>query len=599
MIASAETAPFVPQPPSSNSYDVLIIGGGPGGSTAATLLRKYDPRLRVLVLEKEVFPRDHIGESQLPSISAVLDEMGAWEKVEAAGFPIKLGASYTWGRDADQWDFDFYPVEEWKDEPRPAKFEGQRRFTAFQVDRAIYDELLLDHAAEQGAEVREGTLVREVLVEGGRVAGVRLESGQTITARYYIDASGSVGLLRRALDVPVKVTDELKNIAVWDYWQNAEWADKIGVGGTRVQVRSLPYGWIWFIPLGPTRTSIGLITPAEHFKKTGKTPEELYLEALASQEQIARLTRSAQREMKLQATKDWSQLAERIVGDNWFLVGEAAGFADPILAAGMSLTHSSARDAAYTILELDRGELDGQWLRRRYNERNRTNIEQHIRFGQYWYSANGCFTDLQEHCSRIADSAGLKLDPKKAWAWLAQGGFISESLGLPSLGSFDLASAKHLLERFDRTGKRAVGSMISGYNVFKLNLRNAERNKIGMLKDGRITPVDCYERGEAKLPLTDVYGAVVSVLERTDDGEQIIEAFMRIAQRSAHGGGAELHFSLLVQALDIMIEHYWVMRDVDKRKPLAKVSLDGARSIRSRSQTEAALAAAGQDPRGG
>ncbi|MBL8745264.1 MAG: tryptophan 7-halogenase, partial [Phycisphaerae bacterium] len=132
--------------PKSSHYDAVMVGGGPGGSTAATMLLKYNPALKVLVIEKEKFPRDHIGESQLPCISQILDEMGVWDKVERADFPIKLGASFTWGRDNDQWDFDFYPVEHWQDEDRPGRFAGQRRFTAFQVDRSIYDKILLDHA---------------------------------------------------------------------------------------------------------------------------------------------------------------------------------------------------------------------------------------------------------------------------------------------------------------------------------------------------------------------------------------------------------------------------------------------------------------------
>jgi len=114
--------------------DVAVVGGGPAGSTVATLLKKYNPDLRVVVIEKERFPRDHIGESQLPFIGHILDEMGCWDKVEAADFPIKLGATFTWVRHGDTWDFDFYSAEDFVDEPRPAKFVGQRRYTAFQVD---------------------------------------------------------------------------------------------------------------------------------------------------------------------------------------------------------------------------------------------------------------------------------------------------------------------------------------------------------------------------------------------------------------------------------------------------------------------------------
>ena len=148
------------QPAAGGEYDVVIVGGGPGGSTLGTLLRKYNPELKVLILEKERFPREHVGESQLPPISAVLIEMGCWDKVEAANFPIKIGATYTWGNTVDPWDFEFLPLDAIKeDEPRPAKYEGWRQQTAFQVDRAIYDKILLDQARLLGCEVREETRV--------------------------------------------------------------------------------------------------------------------------------------------------------------------------------------------------------------------------------------------------------------------------------------------------------------------------------------------------------------------------------------------------------------------------------------------------------
>ena len=93
-----------------NTFDVAVLGGGPAGATCAALLRKYNPGLSVFVAERDQFPRDHVGESQLPGCAQICAEMGCWDKVEAAGFPIKIGASYTWGRNNDKWDFDFYPV---------------------------------------------------------------------------------------------------------------------------------------------------------------------------------------------------------------------------------------------------------------------------------------------------------------------------------------------------------------------------------------------------------------------------------------------------------------------------------------------------------
>ncbi len=564
-------------------YDVAIIGGGPAGCTAASLLRKYNPVLRVILIEKEKFPRDHIGESQLPSICPILDEMGVWDKVEAAGFPIKIGASYTWGKNNDRWEFNFYPPEDWKSEPRPGKFEGQRKFTAFQVDRSIYDAILLRHAESMGAEVREETPVLEVLHTGDRVDGLKLESGEVITARWYIDASGVVGVLRRDMGVNVKVTDELRNIAIWNYWQNAEWAIEIGVGATRIQVRSLPYGWFWFIPLGPTRTSIGVVVPAAHYKSLGVTAEELYMRAVNDQKEILALLKNATREDKLYTTKDWSQLSDRIIGENWFLVGEVAGFADPILSAGMSLAHSSARDAAYTIMELDRGEIDAQWLRSRFNDRNRANIRQHIRFGQYWYSANSCFTELQENCAKIADEAGLKLTPQSAWRWLSQGGFTNEQLGLPSVGSFAAAATRQIIDLFG-TEARKTEYLANGHNQFTLNLKGAKRGKVGRLVDGRIELVDCWERGERRLPLAGHYAMVVRALERTDDAHEMMNLLRSAYKQNVPGGlpaGMALYLSYCLQALETMIEEAWVFRRVRKGRPLLQMTNEGSRFIRT------------------
>lgn len=98
--------------PGNQHFDVIVIGGGPAGSTLGTLLRKYNPALNVLILEKEQFPREHVGESQLPPISKILDEMGCWDKVEAANFPIKIGATYRWGSSPKLWDFEFLPVRQ-------------------------------------------------------------------------------------------------------------------------------------------------------------------------------------------------------------------------------------------------------------------------------------------------------------------------------------------------------------------------------------------------------------------------------------------------------------------------------------------------------
>jgi flavin-dependent dehydrogenase len=447
-------------------YDVVIVGGGPAGSTAGTLIEKYNPNLSVLIVEKEKFPRDRVGESQLPQISDVLEEMGCWDKVEAADFPIKIGATYRWGTDPNPWDFNFIKPEQFKDEQRPAKFEGHRRQTAFQVDRAKYDEILLRHAEEMGCLVREETAVVKVDVVGDRITALHLRSPEQITARYYIDASGHIGVLRRVLGIETHCPTRLQNIAIWDYWTNAEWADEIGIGGTRVQVMSLSHGWIWFIPLGPTRTSIGFICPAEHYKEMKKRPEEIYSEALNSEPRISKLIANATSRGKIETTKDWSFLADRTVGENWFLVGEAAGFADPILAAGMTLAHTGARELAYTILALEEEKHDGNWLKSQYDHNQRSRVKKHIRFADYWYAANGQFTDLQEYSREIARDSGLNLSPEKAFQWLAQGGFTNDILGQAVIAGFDLGSMKQVMQRL-----LAAGGSLATFGVQCVSVR--------------------------------------------------------------------------------------------------------------------------------
>jgi len=206
--------------------------------------------------------------------------------------------------------------------------------------------------------VHEETKVLKIDKDGDRILGLETEGpagNVRIEADMYLDCSGHSGIIRRAMDVPVEVPTALKNMAIWDYWDNADWAVEIGVGGTRVQVLSIDKGWIWFIPLGPTRTSIGFICPVDYYKSCGKTPDEIYMEALAKEPRVQELCTNAKRDGNTLTTKDWSYVAERMVGENWMLAGESAGFADPILAGGMTLAHSAAREAAYIIKAISDG----------------------------------------------------------------------------------------------------------------------------------------------------------------------------------------------------------------------------------------------------
>lgn len=549
---------------SEHDCDVAIIGGGPAGSTVGSFLRKYNPELKVRILEREKFPRDHVGESQLPPIGAILDEIGCWEKVEAANFPIKIGATYRWGKSAELWDFDFLPDKDFTDEERPAKFEGQRQQTAFQVDRAVYDDILLRHAEEFGCEVTEETGVAKVHREGDRVTGLELKDGSMLTAKYYVDASGHAGILRRAMDVESTVPTSLKNIAIYDYWENAEWATEIGVGGTRVQVMSQGTGWLWFIPLSPTRTSIGFVCPADYYKSIEQDAEELYHSIVNSDERVAPLVKNATCRGELETVKDWSFMSMRNAGENWFLAGEAAGFADPVLAAGLTLTHTSARELGYVLLELFRGEQDETWLKENYDVTQRQRIHQHIRFADFWYANNGQFTDLQEQCAEIAKEAGLKMSPGAAWAWLAQGGFTHDTLGQPGIGSIDLAALKQITQLFS---KKKAHWLLNQYNVFKLNLRNAEEAFVPKFADGRIEKIQCYVKGDQRLPLTGMYKILVDQLRQGSDIGTLYKGLQRGFAQTLVPQHAQVALTQAVQTLEVMVSEGWVDAKLSKKKP--------------------------------
>ncbi len=548
--------------------DVAIVGGGPGGSTLGTLLKKYLPDLDVLILEREKFPRDHIGESQLPPISAVLAEMGCWDKVEAADFPIKIGATFKWGLTDDLWDFEFLPLAHFKNEPRPAKFEGQRLQTAFQVDRAVYDKILLDHAQETGCEVREETAVTKVHSTGDRIDCLELAGGEKVEAKYYVDASGNAATIRRAMGVEVEEPSALRNVAFWDYWENAEWAVEIGVGGTRIQIMSIGSGWIWFIPLSPTRTSIGLVCPTDYYKKTGKSPEDLYLGALAQEPRIGALIRNATRSGKTQATKDWSYVTERVYGENWFLVGEAAGFADPILSAGLTLTQTGARELAYLIVDFETGKHDVTWLKNWYAETQTRRIRQHIRFADFWYTANGVFDDAREYTREIARDSGLELDMASAFRWLGTGGFAWDNPGQVGMGGFDLAGIKSLTQRF--TGDKATWEL-NQFNVFRINLAGAQHSEVPILANGSIRAVPCYTRDGKTLHAIGIFKFLIDELKGEKTINELLDMVRRARFTSFGYATPDLAVHHLSQTLEVMINDGWVDARYSKKKPRLKL----------------------------
>jgi flavin-dependent dehydrogenase len=305
--------------------DVVVIGGGPGGSTAATMLARKG--WHVLLLERERFPRDHIGESLLPASVPVLEELGVLPAVQQAGFLPKWGATMVWGRQKTPWSWYFRET-------------NQRYPHAYQVWRPQFDHLLLQNSRAHGVEVREGHAVRHVVFEEGRATGVRFTAADgtehTARARFVVDASGQSALLGRQLDLR-RWDAMFQNLAVYGYFAGARRLP--APDETNILVESYAHGWFWNIPLHTGWMSVGAVvdsrTGQEGLRRSG--PQRFLLEQIAQAPYTRELLNGAALVYGPFVLKDWSYVSDEVAGDGYVLVGDAACFIDPLFSSGVHL----------------------------------------------------------------------------------------------------------------------------------------------------------------------------------------------------------------------------------------------------------------------
>ena len=308
--------------------DVIIIGGGPAGSTAATFLAQRG--LSVTLLERERFPRFQIGESLLPYNNDLFARLGVTDDIaEGESFP-KYGAYFVTGDGGTGYSFRF----------DQRLHDPYRR--SFQVKRADFDELLLKNAEAHGVEVLQETPVTSIDLSDPERAIVN----GNLEARFVVDASGHGSVVGARVGGRSEVAS-LKKVAFFAHYRNVPRAEGRDAGNTVIVV--LRDAWFWLIPITAELMSVGLVVDREHFLQCGLEPEQLLEQTIRDTPWVAERMKDAERTTQIYARKDFSFRMRNIAGPNYALIGDAAGFLDPIFSTGVFMAMKSADMAAAAI----------------------------------------------------------------------------------------------------------------------------------------------------------------------------------------------------------------------------------------------------------
>jgi len=328
---------------SKNNYDVIVVGGGPAGSTIASILAREGRS--VVLFEKEEFPRHHIGESLMTDTYWTFERMGLLEKLKASPFVRKYSVQFANSAGRESRPFYF--------------FEAMHHESAvtWQVTRAVFDKMLIEHAADQGATVHQGSAVNEVLfdrAQGDRAVGVEIQmkdgSRQTFHAQVVVDATGQSAMLSNKFRWRVR-DPKLKKAVLYSYFKGAQREPDLNGGATLV-LRTPPGsgGWFWYIPLEDDVTSVGIVAdPGYLLKNRGQDLAKIFHEEIDRCESVQRRVAVGTRVDKIYSILDYSYRSKYNSGNGFIIIGDAYGFLDPIYSSGVLLALKMAELATDAI----------------------------------------------------------------------------------------------------------------------------------------------------------------------------------------------------------------------------------------------------------